>query len=84
LEWCRIAGGSGQPGDFDVPVIVFAASDRAAWRRSIGIGAIVVHGSAPTAHSITAHCPPTHDEDSDALAGAALGGPSVMSKSEIL
>jgi hypothetical protein len=69
LEWCRIARGSGQPGDFDVPVIiVFAASDRAAWRRSIGIGAIVVHGSAPTAHSITAHCPPTHDEDSDITA----------------
>jgi hypothetical protein len=98
LEWCRIARGSGQPGDFDVPVIiVFAASDRAAWRRSIGIGigAIVVYGSAPTAHSITAHCPPAHDEDSDitahcppaydedsdALAGAALGSPSVMSKS---
>jgi hypothetical protein len=100
LEWCRIARGSGQPGDFDVPVIiVFAASDRAAWRRSIGIGigAIVVYGSAPTAHSITAHCPPAHDEDSDitahcppaydedsdALAGAALGSPSVMSKSAI-
>jgi hypothetical protein len=86
----------GQPGDFDVPVtVVFAAPDRAARRRpiGIGIGAIVVHGSSPTAHNITAHCPPAHDEnsditahcppahdeDSDPLAGAALGGPSVMS-----
>jgi len=77
----------GQPGDFDVPVIiVFAASDRAAWRRSIGIGigAIVVYGSAPTAHSITAHCPPAYDEDSDALAGAALGSPSVMSNRQFV
>jgi hypothetical protein len=77
LEWCRIARGSGQPGDFDVPVIVvFAAPDRAAWRRpiGIGIGAIVVHGFAPTAHNITAHCPPAHDEDSDALAGISPPG----------
>ena len=97
---CRIARGSGQPGDFDASVIiVFAASDRAAWRRSIGIGigAIVVYGSAPAAHSITvpcppasdeAHsitvpCPPASDEDIAALAGAALGSPSVMSKSAI-
>ena len=29
--------------------------------------------------TITAHCPPAHDEDSGALACAALGGPSVMS-----
>jgi hypothetical protein len=73
MEWCRIARhGSGQPGDFDVPVtVVFAAPDRAARRRpiGIGIGAIVVHGSAPTAHNITAHCPLAHDEDSEALAG---------------
>jgi hypothetical protein len=44
---CRIARGSAQPGDFDASaIIVFAASDRAAWRRSIGIGigAIVVYG----------------------------------------
>jgi hypothetical protein len=102
LEWCRIARGSGQPGDFDVPVIVdFAAPARAARRRpigiGIGIGAISVHGAAPTDHNITAHCPPpydddsditthrppAHDEDSDALAGAALGGASVMSESAI-
>ena len=49
----------------------------------IGMGAIVVHGAAPTDHNIPAHCPPAHDEDSGALAGAALGGPSVMSKSAI-
>jgi hypothetical protein len=98
LEWCRIARGSGQPGDFDVPVIVdFAAFARAARRRPIGIGAIAVHGAAPTDHNIPAHCPPAHDEnsdisahcspaydeDSDALAGAALGGPSVMAESAI-
>ena len=83
---CRIARGSGQPGDFDASgIIVFAASDRAAWRRSIGsgIGAIVVYGSAPTAHSIAVPCPPASDEDIAALAGAALGSPSVMSKSAI-
>jgi hypothetical protein len=74
-----------EPGGFVVPaIVVFAAPDLAAWRRPIGIGmgAIVVHGAAPTAHNITAHCPPAHDEDSDALAGAAAsfraGGPSVM------
>jgi hypothetical protein len=88
----------GQPGDFDVPVIVdFAAFARAARRRPIGIGAIAVHGAAPTDHNIPAHCPPAHDEnsdisahcspaydeDSDALAGAALGGPWVMPESAI-
>jgi hypothetical protein len=97
----RRINGLGIRSDFDVPIIiVFAASDRAAWRRSfgIGIGAIVVYGSAPTAHSITAHCPPAHDEhnditahcppaydeDSDALAGAALGSPSVMSNRQFV
>jgi hypothetical protein len=34
-------------------------------------------------HNITAHCPLARDEDSDALAGAALGGPSVMSEPAI-
>jgi hypothetical protein len=73
----KVTIGVGQPGDFDVPVIViFATPDRAARRRPIGIGAIVVHGSAPTAHNITAHCPTAHDEDSDALAGAAALIPS--------
>jgi len=97
----RRINGLGIRSDFDVPIIiVFAASDRAAWRRSfgIGIGAIVVYGSAPTADSITAHCPPAHDEDSDitahcppaydedsdALAGAALGSPSVMSNRQFV
>jgi hypothetical protein len=82
LEWCRIARGPGQPGDFNVSFIVdFAALARAAWRRpiGIGIGAIVVHGAASTDHDITAYRPPAHDEDSGALACAALGGPSVMS-----
>jgi hypothetical protein len=84
---CRIARGSGQSGGFDVPaIVVFAASDRAAWRRPIGIGAIVdrrVHAPAPASHDITALGSPAHDEDSAALAGAALGSPSVMSKSAI-
>jgi hypothetical protein len=68
---CKVTIGSGQPGDFDVPVIVvLAAPGRAAWRRpiGIGIGAIVVHGAAPTDHDITAYCPPAHDEYSDITA----------------
>jgi hypothetical protein len=47
-QFDKVTIGSGQPGDFNVPVIiVFAAPDRAAWRRSfgIGIGAIVVYGT---------------------------------------
>ena len=85
-QFDKVTIGSGQPGDFDVQaIVVFAAPDLAAWRRpiGIGIGAIVVHGSAPTDHDIPAHCPPAHDEDSEALAGVALGGPSVMSASAI-
>ena len=84
-QFDKVTIGAGQPGDFDVPVIVvFAAPDRAARRRPIGIGATVdrrVHAPAPASHDITAHGPPAHDENSDALAGAALGGPSVMSES---
>jgi len=30
------------------------------------------------------HCPPAYDEDSDALAGAALGSPSVMSNRQFV